>query len=74
MDADFSHDPRAVPDLLAGLATHDVVIGSRYLEGVRILNWSLWRLALSRAANLYVKLLLPGFDHRPHQRLPRLPE
>lgn len=60
MDADFSHDPRAVPDLLAGLATHDVVIGSRYLEGVRILNWSLWRLALSRAANLYVKLLLPA--------------
>jgi dolichol-phosphate mannosyltransferase len=60
MDADFSHDPRAVPVLLAGLATHDVVIGSRYLYGVRILNWSLWRLALSRAANLYVKLLLPA--------------
>jgi len=60
MDADFSHDPRALPDLLAGLDTHDVVIGSRYLEGVRILNWSLWRLIVSRAANVYVKLLLPS--------------
>jgi dolichol-phosphate mannosyltransferase len=60
MDADFSHDPRALPDLLSGLATHDVVIGSRYLAGVRILNWSLWRLVLSRAANAYVNLLLPA--------------
>lgn len=60
MDADFSHDPRAVPELLSGLVDHDVVIGSRYLEGVRILNWSLWRLMVSRAANLYVKLLLPS--------------
>jgi dolichol-phosphate mannosyltransferase len=60
MDADFSHDPRALPDLLSGLTTHDVVIGSRYLAGVRILNWSLWRLMVSRAANLYVRLLLPS--------------
>lgn len=60
MDADFSHDPRALPDLLAALATHDVVVGSRYLEGVRILNWSLWRLMVSRVANAYVKLLLPA--------------
>ena len=60
MDADFSHDPRALPGLLAGLETHDVVIGSRYLEGVRILNWSLWRLMVSRAANVYVRLLLPS--------------
>ncbi len=60
MDADFSHDPHALPDLLAGLATHDVVIGSRYLGGIRILNWSLWRLLLSRVANFYVNLLLPS--------------
>jgi dolichol-phosphate mannosyltransferase len=60
MDADFSHDPRALPDLLAGLATHDVVIGSRYVDGIRILNWSLWRLLLSRVANFYVDLLLPS--------------
>jgi len=60
MDADFSHDPHALPDLLAGLATHDVVIGSRYLGGIRILNWSLSRLLLSRAANFYVNLLLPS--------------
>lgn len=60
MDADFSHDPHALPDLLAGLATHDVVIGSRYLGGIRILNWSLSRLLLSRGANFYVNLLLPS--------------
>jgi len=60
MDADFSHDPRAVPDLLAGLATHDLMIGSRYLGGIRILNWSLWRLLVSRVANFYVNLLLPS--------------
>jgi dolichol-phosphate mannosyltransferase len=60
MDADFSHDPRALPDLLAALRTHDLAIGSRYLAGVRILNWSVWRLMLSRAANAYVGLLLPS--------------
>jgi dolichol-phosphate mannosyltransferase len=60
MDADFSHDPRALPELLAGLGRHDVVIGSRFVAGVRILNWSLWRLMLSRAANAYVGLLLPS--------------
>jgi dolichol-phosphate mannosyltransferase len=60
MDADFSHDPAALPSLLSALDGHDVVIGSRYLEGVRILNWSLGRMLLSRAANAYVKLLLPS--------------
>lgn len=60
MDADFSHDPAALPALLAALDGHDVVIGSRYLAGVRILNWSIWRMMLSRAANAYVKLLLPS--------------
>jgi dolichol-phosphate mannosyltransferase len=60
MDADFSHDPRAVPALLAGLDAHDVVIGSRYVGGIRILNWSMWRLMLSHMANVYVKVLLPA--------------
>ena len=60
MDADFSHDPATLPALLAALDGHDVVIGSRYLEGMRILNWSIWRMMLSRAANAYVKLLLPS--------------
>jgi dolichol-phosphate mannosyltransferase len=58
MDADFSHDPGSLPDLLQGLENNDLVIGSRYLGGIRILNWSLWRLLLSLGANRYVRFLL----------------
>lgn len=60
MDADFSHDPAAIPGLLAALERHDLAIGSRYVNGIRILNWTLGRLLLSRAANAYVGLLLPS--------------
>ena len=60
MDADWSHDPHALPTLLNGLDGADVVVGSRYIGGMRILNWSLGRLLLSRLANAYVNLLLPG--------------
>lgn len=56
MDADFSHDPAALPDLLAGLENADVVIGSRYVGGkVSVVNWPLGRLALSMAANRYAR-------------------
>ncbi|MCZ6785325.1 MAG: polyprenol monophosphomannose synthase [Proteobacteria bacterium] len=58
MDADFSHDPQAVPQLLAGLEQYDLVIGSRYVGGIRILNWSLSRLLLSVWANRYVGTIL----------------
>jgi len=58
MDADFSHDPQSLPELLRGLEDSDLVIGSRYLGGIRILNWSLWRLLLSLGANRYVRFLL----------------
>jgi dolichol-phosphate mannosyltransferase len=57
MDADLSHDPGALPLLVAGLDTADVVIGSRYLAGGRVVNWPWRRLLLSRAANLYARLV-----------------
>lgn len=58
MDADFSHDPRDIPRLLRLGGQHDLVIGSRYCGGRRVLNWSWKRLALSVVANWYVKELL----------------
>lgn len=58
MDCDFSHDPRYLPDLLAGMAHHDLMIGSRYVPGGGIANWPLHRRALSAFANVYTRLLL----------------
>jgi len=58
MDADFSHDPASLPDLVEPLAEADVAIGSRYVGGIRILNWSMSRLLLSSCANLYLNAIL----------------
>ena len=55
MDADLSHDPVHLPALIAAADEHDVVIGSRYVPGGRIVNWPLRRRVLSRFANLYVR-------------------
>jgi dolichol-phosphate mannosyltransferase len=56
MDADFSHDPAALPPLLDALRRVDVAVGSRYLGGkVSVVNWPLGRLALSMGANWYVR-------------------
>jgi len=55
MDADFSHDPKSLPDFLALMDSYDVVIGSRYAKGVAVVNWSLRRLFVSLAANLYAR-------------------
>jgi len=55
MDGDWSHDPAYLPDLLAPAATHAIVIGSRYLHGISVVNWSLARLVLSQGANLYAR-------------------
>ena len=55
MDADFSHDPAALDDFLCEIVDHDVVIGSRYLDGVTVVNWPLRRLFLSMGANLYAR-------------------
>jgi glycosyltransferase involved in cell wall biosynthesis len=55
MDADLSHEPRYLEPLLAARANADYVIGSRYLRGVSVVNWSLDRLALSVAGNRYAR-------------------
>jgi dolichol-phosphate mannosyltransferase len=64
MDADFSHHPRYLPRLLAGMQRHDVMIGSRYIEGGGAENWPLPRRLISRAVNAVVRLLmrLPAHD------------
>ena len=57
MDADFSHNPDDVPKLLAGISEPeaDLAIGSRYVGGIRVINWPLKRLVLSVGASYYVK-------------------
>lgn len=55
MDADLSHDPRQLPDLIAASAHADVVIGSRYVPGGKIVNWPPRRRLLSRMANMYLR-------------------
>ncbi|MCH8023945.1 MAG: polyprenol monophosphomannose synthase [Candidatus Marinimicrobia bacterium] len=64
MDADLSHDPDQIPDLLAESKDYDLVIGSRYIKGVNIVNWPLSRLILSWSANLYARLItgIPVWD------------
>ncbi|HEY4700653.1 MAG TPA: polyprenol monophosphomannose synthase [Streptosporangiaceae bacterium] len=58
MDADGSHQPEQLPQLLAALAAADGVIGSRWIPGGKLLNWPKSREVLSRAANVYVRLML----------------
>ena len=53
MDADLSHDPEAVAELLGALGEADVAVGSRYVDGVQVLDWPMRRLLLSFAANVY---------------------
>jgi dolichol-phosphate mannosyltransferase len=55
MDADLSHDPRQLPDLIAATAHADVVIGSRYVPGGAVVNWPRRRRLLSRFANAYIR-------------------
>ncbi len=55
MDADLSHNPDYLPALAAATASADVVIGSRYLNGVSVVNWPLHRIVLSTFANRYVR-------------------
>lgn len=54
MDADLSHDPAYLPGMFEALAGCDVVVGSRYVNGISVVNWPLHRLALSTFANRYV--------------------
>lgn len=57
MDADMSHDPKDVPRLVKGLQEADLVIGSRYFNGISVVNWPIRRLILSYGANLYSRLV-----------------
>lgn len=58
MDADLSHDPKYLPDLIAAVEHRfDVVLGSRYLNGVSVVNWPLRRIMLSSFANVYVQAI-----------------
>jgi dolichol-phosphate mannosyltransferase len=57
MDADFSHDPGDVPRLIAGAATADLVVGSRYMPGGRVENWSKRRVMLSTFGNRYARAI-----------------
>lgn len=59
MDCDFSHDPAEIPNFLAASKKEnaDLVLGSRYSGGVRVINWPLKRLMLSRSAGIYVRVI-----------------
>ncbi len=57
MDADFSHSPDSLPEFLKELEGADMVLGSRYLRGVTVVNWPLKRLILSYGANVYTRIV-----------------
>jgi dolichol-phosphate mannosyltransferase len=57
MDADFSHDPKEIPNFLRAIKEADLVIGSRYIKGVNVVNWPLTRLLLSYYANKYTRFV-----------------
>jgi len=64
MDCDFSHEPEAIPSFIEKLQTNDMVIGSRYIGGIRIMNWPMHRLLLSYFASIYARIItgIPFFD------------
>lgn len=57
MDADFSHNPDEIPNFLKKIEGYDLVIGSRYTNGVRVVNWPIRRLLLSYFANVYTRII-----------------
>ena len=57
MDADLSHDPCYLPRFLEAICTSDLVLGSRYINGISVINWDLKRLMLSKMATRYVQLI-----------------
>lgn len=64
MDADFSHDPAVLPAMVRRLASSDVVIGSRYVQGGSLdENWPVWRKALSGFGNFYARTILNSPIH-----------
>src|SRR5262245_30843797 len=57
MDADLSHDPAYIKDFLEQLGSYDLVLGSRYLHGISVVNWDFKRLLLSKTAASYVRFI-----------------
>lgn len=57
MDADFSHDPNELKNFLIAIKENDLVLGSRYINGVRVLNWPMTRLLLSFFASVYTRII-----------------
>ena len=57
MDADFSHDPNELKIFLVAIKENDLVLGSRYINGVRVLNWPMARLLLSFFASVYTRII-----------------
>lgn len=57
MDCDFSHDPNDIPKLLEAATSNHLVIGSRYIDGIRIINWPFHRLLLSYCASIYTRII-----------------
>ncbi|HMB00533.1 MAG TPA: polyprenol monophosphomannose synthase [Spirochaetota bacterium] len=55
MDADLSHPPAKIPELLTQIKKNDIVIGSRYIHGISVINWPLTRILLSYFAGIYVR-------------------
>ena len=64
MDADFSHDPKEIKNFLKEIDNYDLIVGSRYIQGVNVVNWPMRRLLLSYFANKYSKVVtgLPMCD------------
>ena len=81
MDADFSHDPQYMPAMAAATGDADLVLGSRYLRGVSVVNWPLHRIVLSSLANRYIRAITglevtdctTGFRCWRREALARLP-
>lgn len=57
IDADFSHDPKYIPEMVKAIENYDLIIGSRYIRGGGIENWELWRRVLSWGGNIYVRFI-----------------
>lgn len=64
MDADYSHDPKEIKNFLKAIKKYDLVLGSRYVNGVNVVNWPMRRLLLSYFANRYTRIItrLPVCD------------
>ena len=57
MDCDFSHEPEAIPTFTERIGKYDLVVGSRYIGGIRIMNWPMQRLLLSYFASIYARTI-----------------